>query len=256
MTTAKPLPTLKSDAETPLYHQLKLWLVERIRAGEWEDGALPSERYLSETLEISRATVRQAINLLERDGWVDKRHGRGTFVAHTKVEQSLNRVSGFSENMTQAGRVPSSKLLSAELQEPSDKVRGLLGLSPGVVAGVITRLRLADGVALMLERSHLPHNLTPGLLNHDLGGSLYKLLSETYRLTLARGEESLEVRAADAEVAKHLGLRRGEPLLYTQRVVKDERGTPVEYAERFARADRCKFRVQLTGNEADFALKE
>lgn len=250
------LPKLDGEAKAPLYHQLKLWFIEQIRAGTWARDALPSERVLSETLNISRATVRQAILSLERDGWVEKKHGKGTFVAPPKVEQSLSRLSGFSENMRQAGLEPSSRIISQTLEQPSDELRRILALSPGGVVAVITRLRLANGEPLMLERSHINYRLTPKLLEHDFTGSLYAVLTQTYSLTLARGEESVEVSWADKETAKLLKVKKGDPLLYTQRLVTSEQGVPIEYAERFARSDKCKFTVSLSGERADFAVKE
>ncbi len=251
------LPQLQAEAGLPLYRQLKLWLLERIHSGEWpQETALPSERRLSAMLHISRATVRQAVDELEREGWLAKKRGKGTFVAPVKVEQPLARLSGFTANMRQAGVEPSSKVLKAELEEPSARVARALQLPPGSVVAIITRLRLADGEPLMIERSHLNYALTPRLLEHDLSGSLYSVLTEIYRLKLATGEESLEVVGAEPWMARMLEVSGGAPLLYTERVVADEKGTPLEFAQRYARADKCRFRVALVGDNAQFALKE
>jgi GntR family transcriptional regulator len=248
---------LNPAATTPLYLQLKLWLQEQIREGAYPPRTpLPAERQLCETLGVSRATVRQALGALEQEGWVVKQHGRGTFVAPVKVEQPAGRLSGFSENMRQAGKTPSSLLLSAELAEPSDAVTQVLALAPGDVVAILTRVRLADGEPLMVERSHLNYALTPKLLAQDLTGSLYWLLTEVYRLNLAAGEESIEIVAAEPWLARALKVTRGAPLLYTERVVRDEAGQPIEFAQRFARADKCRFRVSLAGDAAHFTLKE
>lgn len=251
------LPQLHADADTPLYEQLKRWIVDRIRRQVWPaESALPSERSLSQELSVSRATVRQAIDELEREGWVVKRHGRGTFVASPKVEQPLSALSGFSDNMRRAGLTPSSRLLDAALEEPDERVAAALELLPGDVVATVTRVRLADGEPLMVERSHLVYAATPKLLEHDLTGSLYHLLTEVYRLRLHSGEESLEVAATEPWVAQALGVPAGGPILYTERVVRNEKGAPLEFARRYARADTCRFRVRLDGSGADFALKE
>jgi GntR family transcriptional regulator len=252
----RSLPQLSSDSGVPLYQQLKLWLQDRIRSGEFsQDAPLPSERQLSEALSVSRATIRQAIDGLEREGWVTKKHGKGTFVTPIKVEQSLSHLTGFSENMRQAGIRATSKLIRAELVEPSEAVATALGLRPGEVVAVVTRLRFAEKEPLMVERSHLNYALTPRLLEHDLKASLYQLLSETYRLTLAEGEESIEVVQADGWLAKQLGVKTKAPLMYTERLVKDDRGIPIEFVQRYARADKCKFRVKLKGANAEFTLR-
>ncbi len=253
----RDLPQLKSNADTPLYVQLKEWMLERIRNRSFDPAAaLPSERLLMSELKVSRATVRQAISALEREGWVERQHGRGTFVNSQKVEQPAGRLSGFSENMRLAGLTPSSKLVSARLEDPGDRVANILNLLPGQVVAVLERVRLADDEPLMLERSFLNYRFVPRLLEHDLSGSLYELLTAHYRLELSSGEESIEVLAADGTLGEKLNLDVGDAVLYTERLVTDAEGHLLEFAQRYARADKCRFRVTLTGHAADFVPKD
>ncbi len=241
----------------PLYLQLKEWMVERIRSYSIDPRiALPSERTLTAELNVSRATVRQALDALEREGWVVRQHGRGTFVNSQKIEQPTGRLSGFSENMRRAGLKPSSRLVSSRLEDPEVGVASVLKLLPGQVVAVVERIRLADEEPLMLERSHLNYRFVPKLLEHDLSRSLYELLTEHYRLKLSMGEESLEGIEASASLAKKLNIKKGDAVLYTERLVMDNWGNLLEFAQRYARADKCKFRVTLGGDTADFALKE
>lgn len=256
----RPLDTLLSlspGTPVPLYVQLRDRLQEALQRGVWsEDQPLPSERELSQALGISRATVRQALHQLELGGWLVRRQGRGTFPATVKVEQPLVMISSFTENMRQAGITPSSTLLSARLEPATGRVAKSLGLGPGGVVAVLSRLRLADGVPLMLERSHLNYALTPGLLEHDLSGSLYELLHGVYRLNFATGQESIEATKAESWLAKVLGIPRGSVVLFTQRTVATDTGTPIEYTERYGRADKCSFRVLLSGDNARVSLRE
>ena len=108
----------------------------------------------------------------------------------------------------------------------------------------------------MVERSFLNYRFVPKLLEHDLSGSLYELLTAHYRLTLNAGEESIEVLAADADLGRKLNINVGDAVLYTERLVTDAEGHLLEFAQRYARADKCKFRVTLTGRTADFVPKE
>jgi GntR family transcriptional regulator len=246
---------LRSDAA--LHDQLKDWILKGIHNGFWKDHSpLPSERLLSEKLELSRATVRLAMSELEHEGWLEKHHGRGTFVAPHKLEQPLVWVSSFTENMQRAGVQPSSRLLSRKLLKVSGNVARMLKLKPASNVAVITRVRLADGVPIIVERSHINYALTPGLLEQNLTESLYDILRKVYRLKLHSGEETLEILKAEDWVAKALGIARDEPLLYTERVVTDPKGLPIEFAQRYSRADQCKFRVRLLGAGTDFALKD
>lgn len=252
------LPQLSPDTPTPLYQQLKAWIVASIRSGSWPPHTpLPSERTLTRELGVSRATVRQAIDDLEHEGWVVRRQGRGTFIAPSEIERPAAQPGGFSDRMRRAGHTPSSKLLSAQLEEPDDATARALDLIPGQVVAAITHLRLADGEPLLVERSHLPAHLVPRLLDQDLAGSLYQLLTDRYRLDLHHGEESLQISKAGGWVAKALGIKKKRPVLYTERIVRSGDGVAIEFAQRYARTDRCRFRVKLErgGWGADFDVR-
>ncbi len=252
-----PLPTFTPNADAPLYRQLKAWLSHRMRTRAWPPGArLPSERQLSEDLRLSRATVRRAVEELVREEWLVKRHGRGTFVTAPKLEQRLGRVRGFSENMRALGVSATSHVLHAELVAATDDVAARLELPLGSAVAEIARVRLADGEAVMVEVSRLNCDLTVGILAHDLTGSLYDLLEREYRIRLRFGHETLEVRGADSWVAGALDTGTDAALLYTERVTRDEHGVAVEFTQRFARADRCRFRVEMGTGRADFTLRD
>ena len=248
---------LEPASPIPLYRQLRSSIQQALSSGEWpNERALPSERELSERLNISRATVRQAIQELELEGWLVRRQGRGTYPSPAKVEQPLARITSFTENMQQSGINPSSKLLSISLEPATGAVARALNLGAGGVVAVITRLRLADGQALMLEKAHLNYALVPGILERDLSGSLYELLHSTYRLQFAQGSESVQAILPEPWLSKAIGLPRNTPVLYTERIVSTIDGTPLEYTQRYGRADKCSFRVNLQGDNANFAVKE
>jgi GntR family transcriptional regulator len=250
------LSRLDPSAAVPLYRQLREVLQRALTEAQWrDDQPLPSEREMSEQLNISRATVRQAIHELELEGWLVRRQGRGTFPAPKRIEQPLKLITGFSENMRQAGMNPGSRLLEARLEPATIRVARALRLPRGGVVAVVTRLRLADDEPLMLERAHLNYALTPGLLERDLTGSLYETLTRAYRLHFATGDETVEAITADPKLAKTLGIKRGAPVLYTQRTVTTDSGAFLEFTERFGRADKCSFRVTLEGDNTRIGLK-
>lgn len=249
--------TFRPTADVPLYRQLKEWIAQRIRTRAWPPGEqLPSERQLSEELQLSRATVRRAVEELVREDWLVKRHGRGTFVTAPKLEQRLDRVRGFSESMRALGVAASSRVLDAKLVAAGDGAAARLELEPGTAIAQIVRVRLADAEAVMVEVSHLNYDLTVGILTQDLTGSLYDLLEREYRIRLRFGHETLEVRGAEPWVARALDVGLEATLLYTERVTRDEHGVAVEFTQRFARADRCRFRVEMNTGRADFTLRD
>jgi GntR family transcriptional regulator len=251
------LPPLDTSSALPLYRQLRDSIQGLLSSGAWSDEhPIPSERELTERLRVSRATVRQAIHELELEGWLVRHQGRGTFPSPHRIEQPLKHITGFSENMRSVGLEARSKLVSAKLEPATPLVARALRLPNGAPVAVVTRLRLANDAPIMLERAHLNYALVPGLLEQNLRGSLYELLTRTYRLKFARGEETVEAIVADSKLARVLELKRGEPLLYTQRTVFTNDGAVLEFTERFGRADRCSFRVVLEGDNTQIHFKE
>ena len=148
----------------PLYVQLRGHLENAIRAGALKPGqALPSERELAELSGISRITVRKAVQDLARSGLVVQRQGSGTSVAPTlnRVEQSLSRLTSFSEDMALRGKRVRSQWLERGLFAPSVNETVVLGLKPHGQVARISRLRLADDVPLAIERASLSTDYLP-----------------------------------------------------------------------------------------------
>lgn len=250
------LPELDAVSGTPLYRQVKHWLLNGIQQGWWAvTAAIPSERALSEQLQISRATLRQAVDELEHEGWLVRRQGRGTFVAQPKFEQPLDQLRGFSENMRALGVEPSAQVLNARLEPAEPDVASALGLQAGEAVAAIRRLRLADGVPLMVEACYLNYTHTRGILDQELSGSLYSILERHYGIRLVLSWETLEVSRAEAWAARALVLPARSDALYTERLAADTLGTQIEFTRRFARADRCRFRIG-GGTGGDLTLRE
>lgn len=245
---------LDHSSPTPLYQQVRNWLLSGIKHGVWLPGApIPPERKLSVDLAVSRATLRQAVETLVQDGYLVRQHGRGTFVAEPKFEQPLDKLRGFSENMRALGVAAASQLLDARLEPASGNVATALGLEEGAAVAVIKRVRLADGVPLMVESCHLNYERVVGILAHDLTRSLYETLEREYGLALKLELETLEVRPAEAWAARALSWSPVDAVLYTERVTRDTSGGRIEFTRRYARPDRCRFRVGP--HDADFTLR-
>lgn len=209
--------------------------------------ALPTEREIAQRFAVSRNTVRQALDSLADFGAVYRVQGAGTFVASQVVSKSL-ALTSFSEDMRARGMRPSSRLLGAEVIEADRKVVEQLALEPAATVVRLSRLRLADEFPMCLEHVHLPTNRVPGLLEHDLTGSLYALLSEHYAIELARAEQIVRsVELVDTE-AVLLGVATGGSGLRVVRTGLDHRDRPVEATTTTYRADRydVRFTVRRT----------
>jgi GntR family transcriptional regulator len=233
------MSTAASSPASPRYREIANALKERIEnEGLAPHTLLPSERELSETHGVSRMTARQAVTLLENEGYVDRRPPRGTFVAEPRV---LFRVGSFSVDVTRAGRRPGAQLLSAEASNPSPSVQAALGLEGGDEVHALQRVRFADDEPLAIETTYLPARLTPGLLRLPLEGSLWSLLGEKYEITATTAQATLQSIALDDHESALLRLRPGAPGILQTRKTYDQHGRCIEYARDIYRADRTAF---------------
>ena len=140
---------------------------------------LPSERALCQEYAVSRMTLRQACGLLEQEGLIERRRGRGTFVSPKKMRKRQQEMRGFTEEIRARGGIPSSRLLDFRRTEPDLATQEFLGLPAGELVYQIERLRLNDGMPLALENVAVPCYLCPHLDRFDLATqSLYAILEE------------------------------------------------------------------------------
>ena len=127
----------------PKYHQLAEILRQKIATGEWEAKAcIPSERDLENTYRVSRPTIRQAIELLIREGLLYREHGRGTFVMPQKLQKGILELTSFSEDLIKRGMKPGQKILSMHYENPPAKITQLLDIKPENKVLMIKRIRL------------------------------------------------------------------------------------------------------------------
>ena len=113
----------------PRYYQLASILREAITAGKFAaHQPIPSERQLEVLYSVSRTTIRQAIELLVRQGYLYRAHGRGTFVSPQKLQKGISELTSFSEDMKQRGLAPGQKILEIGLVPPPENVRRVLEL--------------------------------------------------------------------------------------------------------------------------------
>ncbi len=223
----------------------KAWegVADAIRKGGYRPGdRLPPERELAGRLDVSRSTLRLALHDLERAGTVIRRPGRGggTFVASPRIERDLGSFAGLGEYIRRQGLVAGARVLAVALTRAEAPVAAALRLGTGEAVVAVTRVRLADGDPIALERSWFPAARFPGLAEQALGGSLYELLRDRYGDAPERAVERIEPVAAEDETASLLDVEPGTPLLSVERVAYNRAGDPVEHARDLFRGDRTR----------------
>lgn len=236
-----------TEGPRPKHAQLSDVLAELAVKDLGPDAAIPSERELMTTYDVSRATVRKAIDGLVADGLLHRIHGKGTFVARPRVESRLHLAS-FSQDMRRRGLTPSTVLLGVEADRPPGEVAKALALGDTDAAWRIDRVRLADGRPIAVENGWYPQAALPGLDRQDLSGSLYAVFADTYGLVIDSAEQTLWGETADLVLARRLDAPLHTPLLVFRRVSRAGR-LPLEYVVSRYRGDRYQLHMSLGRDE-------
>ncbi len=240
----------RRDTTVPKYAQIENIIRRKMEDTEWTPGMMvPSERELCNTYGIARMTVRQAISNLVTEGLLVRIHGKGTFVARPRLRQSLNRLTGFNEDMRDRGLVATARLLTKEYQEATAEIAAALAVPVGTPVLYVQRLRLANGHPMAIETCTLRGDIGAQVGQEDLERqSLYQLLEERCRVVLTRAGQELEAGLADEAGARLLEIAQGAPVLHIQRTsFASWQGheVPIEYVRSVYRGDHYRFFVQL-----------
>ncbi|ATQ74789.1 MULTISPECIES: GntR family transcriptional regulator [Massilia] len=227
-----------ADSVTPLYMQLANKLSAGITSGDWRaNEALPSERMLSDMLDISRVTARKAIDMLCDRGMLTRRRGSGTYIT-PKLEQPLSRLTSFSEELSQRGFTAGSRWLEREIGVAAPLELLSLGLSPNMPVARLRRLRTADDVVMAIETTTIPAIHMPD--PHGVTDSLYGYLEARGAIPM-RALQHIRAVNANAEQARLAGLAPGAAMLHITRVSYLDSGAAVELTHSFCRSDYYEF---------------
>ena len=236
------------ESHIPYYIQLMDILKEQIREKKWLPGEqIPGEQELCAIYNISRTVVRQALRELELDGVINRRKGKGTFIAEPKIIEGLvQNLTGFYQDMVEKGFKPVTRVLHQVVVPASEMVAGYLNIAPGTDVIDIQRLRFINDEPIQLVTTYIPYHIYPPLATVDLTNrSLYAFLEKEGGIFIARGRRFIEAVLANEVEAELLNIERGAPLLMLDSVSFDATGQPIEYYHAIHRGDRSRFEVEL-----------
>jgi GntR family transcriptional regulator len=244
-----PPQGLDRSSPIPYYFQLQQILRELIEQGELtEDERLPGENQLCESFEVSRTVVRQALGELENEGLVERHKGRGTFVAKKKLPDFLvQKLTGLYEEALVHGRRIQSTVRKLERVPAGGPIARELALVEGDPVILLDRIRYIDGELWTANTTYLPYELCPELLDEDMTRqSLYELLENKYRITIATAKRSVEAILASTSIAKALGIGEGAAVLVLRSISFTDDGRPVEYFVSYYPGEKSLFEVTLS----------
>ena len=229
------------------YQKAKDTLLASIQEGQiGANECLPSERELCARFDVSRVTIRKAVDELEAEGVIYRFPGKGTFVKRQqKITQALSRLTSFTEDMQARHMKADSKILLSERSAANKEVAQRLGLNPGDEVILFRRLRLADGSPMAIETIYLDYNIFYPLLTEFSGGSFYAFMRERLGIVPKRALQSLEVTPLMEWEAELLGNVDLNAALLMNRQTFDDNDRPIEYVVSKYRSDKYKFTIEL-----------
>lgn len=235
-------------SRTPLYLQLMNILIDMIENTLEENEQILSEREICEIYDVSRTTVRQAMDELEKEGYIYKVHGKGTFVSPKRMNQDLVSFYSFTEEMKKIGKQPSSEVTGFEIVQAGEKVSSIFKIESEDLLYKISRIRKADGIHMLYETTYLPFNRFKGITREQLEEKpMYDVLMKEFNARITSAEEIFQPILTNKLESVYLDIKEGSPSLKIERLTYENEFI-IEYTVSVARGDKFKYRVKLNNN--------
>ena len=230
------------QAQEPKYKRLLDTIRSEIQRGIYQvHDQIPSEKELGERFDVSRVTVRRALKELTEEGLLERYQGKGTYVSMPRIPRDLRSVTSFHASCTMMGLKGSARVILRQLIAPTERDLRELQLSGDAHVIEVRRLCLADDAPVMLEINHFPPQYA-WLLDEDLSGSLYQMLSER-KIEPDKAIHEISLCRAGEDDARWLETQKGEALLCVEETIFDQKGKPLHTSCQHIRADRFTFRI-------------
>lgn len=230
----------------PLYTRVFEVLAKEIDEGKYSaHDKLPTEMELCDLFSVSRITVRQALDQLERQNYIYKKLGVGTFVSERAFLQDLKKFYSFTDEMIKIGKTPKSQVLTFETIQSDQKISEKCHINIGAEVFLIKRLRLADDTPIMVEHTYLPKQRFEGLSEEMVATqSLYNIFRNNYSVVFSKAIETFKPVLIREDETEFLHIPVGSPGMMIERYTF-EWDSIIEYTVSVARGDKFIYRVVL-----------
>ncbi|WLD95211.1 GntR family transcriptional regulator [Alkalihalobacillus sp. AL-G] len=234
--------TIKTDHRL-LYLQVIEHIKQDIEAGKYQEGErLPSEFELSKQLGISRATLREALRILEDENIVVRRHGVGTFVrARALFSSGIEELFSVTEMIERGGKKPGTVFLSSNTRQATEEEARRFKLHTEESVLVVERVRTADHVPVVYCLDHIPSNLLP--IKHNQEESLFNLLEKEANRSVLYAVTHIEPIGYHNRISEILECPPEASLLVLKQMHYDQNDKPVLYSVNYFRSDTFDFHV-------------
>jgi GntR family transcriptional regulator len=232
----------------PAYMRVYDILKRQILEKEYQVGQfLSPEPILEKKFNVSRTTIRKAIEMLSREGFVSVKQGKGTEILDYRTMQNLNYVSSISETLQEKGYKVSTKDIVIDFIEADASLASEFNINQGDKIVRIQRIKLADSKEIAIMKNYLLPSMVEGIENCDKSFiSLYKFLEENYNIYIDATRDKISAKSANSKEAKMLEVSEGYALLTIKRTCY-EASKPVCIDDICIIGDRYEFNVNMSG---------
>ncbi|ADG92551.1 transcriptional regulator, GntR family [Arcobacter nitrofigilis DSM 7299] len=230
----------------PLYIQLKKKLLKDIQDNYKPGDLLSPEVKLEKEYEVSRITIRKAIELLERDNVLERKQGSGTYIKEQKILYDANSIGSLTQRLNKQNHKLTTKSIEFEVIKKEHYVKELLKCDTLLC---IKRFREMDGIPFALMLNYLDFDKVPNLKKKFNIESLYTFLKDEYNIEFFNAQETVEAKDSTKEEAQKLGIKEGSALLSLHRLSFDKDNNPVEYSDILIKANMYKHKITLSNDK-------
>lgn len=239
---------INKDIGVPFYEQIMKEIDKDIKNNKYKYCELiPKELDLCKIYNVSRPTIRKALDILVKEGKLTRIKGKGTYVSSNKISQEFTKsILNFNEEMKQKGVFPKTKVLKFEIILPNEETKEILNLNLDEKIIHFKRLRFVNDEPILVVDTFLPCFTNEFIEKTDLEkNSFYDILNKNNK-QVKKVKRTLEIKKSDKDLAEFLNIEINEPLFYFETIAYTENDEIVEYSKCFYRSDKNKFEFELT----------
>lgn len=206
---------------------------------------LPFEKELCEKYNVSKMTVKKALDLLVNDGLIIKRRGSGTFIkdiTEKEIQRIIEKKQFSGLTTTSIGHKVTSKVLEFKIINATKEIADILKIEEDEFIYFVHRVRYVDDKAVVIEKTYIPLNLIPGMKLADVKKSIYGYIKDKLGLNIQSAHSTVRAMKSDELDRKYLNLEKDEPILEVERVAYLDNGKVFEYSFSRHRYDKFEFK--------------
>lgn len=247
------LPQIDRNSPVPIYQQIKEWMRSNILSGTWgEHYQLRAEDDLAQALNINRGTMRNAIKSLIDEGLLIRIHGKGTFVASKKVEQSLaESLMTFSEGLIQQNIAYTTIVQQQQVIQADKALATLFQVNLDAPILCLQRVRSVEDKPIIFFTNYVPTENFPGIEWKDFANRrLFEVMEHDYGFKISWAQRYFEACVANAQVAAALDVPEGSPVMYAKQITHSDRDVPIEASDIWIRGDSFRLSARVRRSES------